>query len=244
MRRRAAPRSIARRVARWLGLACLWFAGLSAALVLTMRWVPPVGSAMMVEDAIGHWATGDFSFRLHYQWQPWGRLSRHIKLAVIASEDQKFAFHPGFDFAAIDKALKANQRGRKVRGASTISQQVAKNLFLWPGRSWVRKGLEVWFTVLIEALWPKQRILEVYLNIAEMGPGTYGAEAAAQRFFHKPAKKLTRSQAALLAATLPNPVRYRADKPGRFVLKRQAWILAQMNHLGGAEYIRHVEEEE
>ena len=244
MRRRAAPRSIARRVARWLGLACLWFAGVSVALVLVMRWVPPVGSAMMVEDAIGHWVTGDFSFRLHYQWQPWERLSRHIKLAVIASEDQKFAFHPGFDFAAIDKALKANQRGRKVRGASTISQQVAKNLFLWPGRSWVRKGLEVWFTVLIEALWPKQRILEVYLNIAEMGPSTYGAEAAAQRYFHKPAKKLTRPQAALLAATLPNPIRYRADRPSRFVLRRQAWILGQMNHLGGAEYIRHVEEVE
>ncbi len=244
MRRRAAPRSFARRVARWLGLACLWFAGVSVALVLTMRWVPPVGSAMMVEDAIGRWATGDFSFRLHYQWQSWERLSRHIKLAVIASEDQKFAFHPGFDFAAIDKALKANQRGKKVRGASTISQQVAKNLFLWPGRSWVRKGLEVWFTVLIEALWPKQRILEVYLNIAEMGPGTYGAEAAAQRYFHKPAKKLTRPQAALLAATLPNPIRYRADRPSRFVLRRQAWILGQMNHLGGTEYIRHVEEEE
>ena len=182
-----------------------------------MRWVPPVGSAMMVEDAIGHWASGDFRFRLHYQWQPWERLSRHIKLAVIASEDQKFAFHPGFDFAAIDKALKANERGRKVRGASTISQQVAKNLFLWRGRSWVRKGLEVWFTVLIEALWPKQRILEVYLNIAELGPGTYGAEAAAQRYFRKPAKKLTRSQSALLAAALPNPVRYRVDKPGPYM---------------------------
>ena len=238
------PGAALRRAARWFVLAGVWFVGLSAATVLAMRWIPPVGSALMVEDAITHWGTGDFSFRLHYDWQPWDRVSRHLKLAVIASEDQKFAFHPGFDFDAIDKALKANQRGRKVRGASTISQQVAKNLFLWRGRSWVRKGLEVWFTVLIEALWDKQRILEVYVNIAEMGPGTYGAEAAARRYFHRPAKKLTRAQSALIAASLPNPVRYRVDKPGPYLQRRQAWILAQMNHLGGAAYIKQVEAEE
>ena len=187
-----------------------------------MRWVPPVGSAMMVEDAIGHWASGDFRFRLHYQWQPWERLSRHIKLAVIASEDQKFAFHPGFDFAAIDKALKANERGRKVRGASTISQQVAKNLFLWRGRSWVRKGLEVWFTVLIEALWPKQRILDAYLNLVDWGDGIFGAEAAARSYFGTDASSLTSAQAARLAAILPNPHRWRAAKPGRYVARRAA----------------------
>lgn len=215
----------------------------SVASVAVLRVVPPVGSAMMLGDTFAHWAKGDFAFDITYEWRAWDQLSRHAKLAVIASEDQKFAFHPGFDFEAIDKALKANQRGKKVRGASTISQQVAKNLFLWRGRSWARKGLEVWFTVLIEALWPKQRILEVYLNIAEMGPGTYGAEAAAQRFFKRPAAKLNRQQAALLAAVLPNPVKLRADRPSKYVLRRQAWILRQMNHLGGAAYIRQVEGE-
>lgn len=236
-------RAALRRAARWLLLAGIWFVGLSVASVLAMRWLPPVGSALMVEDAVRHWGSGDFAFRIRYDWQPWEQVSRHLKLAVIASEDQKFAFHPGFDFEAIDQALKANQRGRKVRGASTISQQVAKNLFLWRGRSWVRKGLEAWFTVLIEALWDKQRILEVYVNVAEMGPGIYGAEAAAQRYFKRPARKLTRAQSALLAAALPNPLRYRVDRPGPYMKRRQAWILRQMNRLGGAAYIRQVEAE-
>ena len=237
-------RAALRRAARWFVLAGAWFVGLSVASVLAMRWVPPLGSALMVEDAVRHWGTGDFAFRLRYDWQPWPEISRHLKLAVIASEDQKFAFHPGFDFEAIDKALNDRERGRRVRGASTISQQVAKNLFLWRGRSWVRKGLEAWFTILIEALWDKQRILEVYVNITEMGPGIYGAEAAAQRYFKRPARKLSRSQSALLAAALPNPVRYRVDKPGPYMKRRQAWILRQMNHLGGAAYIRQVEAED
>jgi monofunctional biosynthetic peptidoglycan transglycosylase len=176
-----------------------------------------------------------------YRWTPYAQISRHAKLAVIAAEDQKFAVHPGFDFEAIDKALQSNAQGRRIRGASTISQQVAKNLFLWKGQNWLRKGLEVWFTLLIEGMWPKQRILEVYLNVAEFGPGIYGVGAAAPRFFRKPPAALTRSQAALLAAVLPNPRRYSVARPSPYVLRRQAWIVAQMNALGGKEYMRTVE---
>jgi len=154
-----------------------------------------------------------------------------------ASEDQKFPEHWGFDVPAIEKAYALNQHSHRVHGASTISQQVAKNLFLWSGRSYIRKGLEAYFTVLIEALWPKRRILEVYLNIAEFGYGTYGAEAAAQRFFHKPASRLSRDDSAVLAAVLPNPERYSAAAPSRYVQLRREWILSQMQALGGPEML-------
>jgi len=155
----------------------------------------------------------------------------------VAAEDQRFARHLGFDFKQIDRALEDRERGRRVRGASTISQQVAKNLFLWPGQSWFRKGLEAGLTVLIELAWSKQRILEVYLNVAEFGRGTWGVQAASQRFFRKDAARLNRSEAALLAAVLPAPKRYRADQPGPYVRKRQAWIERQMVALGGTTYV-------
>jgi monofunctional glycosyltransferase len=155
----------------------------------------------------------------------------------VASEDQRFPTHRGFDMDQIRKAMDEAQRGRRARGASTISQQVAKNLFLWNGHSWVRKGLEAWFTVLIETLWPKRRILEVYLNSAEFGYGIYGAEAAAQAFFHKPAARLTRDEAARLAAVLPNPVRMRAERPSQYVQRRQREIATQMAALGGTSYL-------
>jgi monofunctional biosynthetic peptidoglycan transglycosylase len=237
-------RGLARRILRGMLLATAAWLGVTIAVVLAFRWIDPPFTMFMLSDRIGAALTREKAYDFSHDWVAWERISKQAALAVVAAEDQQFPNHGGFDFKQIDKALADRERGRRVRGASTISQQVAKNIFLWRGQSWVRKGLEAGITVLIEFAWPKRRILEVYLNIAELGPGTYGAEAAAQRFFHKPAKKLTRAQSALLAATLPNPARYRADRPGPFVKRRQAWILRQMNHLGGAEYIRHVEEEE
>ena len=157
---------------------------------------------------------------------------------MIAAEDQNFPTHRGFDVESIQKAIDAAERGRRLRGASTISQQVAKNLFLWSGRSFVRKGLEAYFTVLIELTWPKRRILEVYLNVAELGDGVFGVEAASQRFFKKPAAKLGPSEAALLAAVLPNPIRFRANRPSAYVEERRAWILQQMDQLGGVALFR------
>ena len=160
---------------------------------------------------------------------------------MVASEDQKFPDHWGFDVEAIEKAYELNQHRHRVHGASTISQQVAKNLYLWSGRSYFRKALEAYFTVLIESCWPKRRILEIYLNIAEFGYGTYGAEAAAQRFFHKPASRLTRSDAAVLAAVLPNPQHYLASAPSRYVEQRRDWILNQMQALGGQEMLGEID---
>jgi len=160
----------------------------------------------------------------------------------VASEDQQFPFHAGFDFKSIRESVRASEHGKKLRGASTISQQVAKNLFLWNG-GFVRKGLEAYFTILIEAMWPKERILEVYLNIAQFGNGVYGVEAAARHFFHKPAARLTSSEAALLAAVLPNPIRFRVDRPSLYVLTRRDWILGQMRDLGGASYLKAIENE-
>src|SRR5450755_320706 len=178
---------------------------LSVASVLALRFINPRYSAFMAESQIEAWAQRDSAYEVRHTWVDLNRISPNLPLAVVASEDQKFPEHWGFDVAAIEKAYALNQHSHRVRGASTISQQVAKNLFLWSGRSYFRKGLEAYFTVLIESCWPKRRILEIYLNIAEFGYGTYGAEAAAQRFFHERASQLTRSDAALLAAVLPNP---------------------------------------
>jgi len=180
-------------------------------------------------------------YRTDYRWVPLERISPQAAIAVIASEDQTFPFHAGFDFKSIREAVRAHERGRKLRGASTITQQVAKNLFLWPGRSLVRKGLEALLTVMIEALWPKERILEVYLNIAQFGRGIYGVEAAAHRFFHVGAAQLTRSQSALLAVVLPNPLRLHADAPSSYVLGQRDWTLKQMADLGGPAYLKEIE---
>jgi monofunctional biosynthetic peptidoglycan transglycosylase len=160
-----------------------------------------------------------------------------------ASEDQQFPFHAGFDFDSIRDAVRASERGKRLRGASTISQQVAKNLFLWPGHSFVRKAFEAYFMVLIEALWPKERILEMYLNLAQFGDGIYGVQAAGERFWRTPALRLTSDEAALLAAVLPNPLRLHADRPSAYVFERRDWILEQMRELGGAGYLREVEKE-
>ena len=228
----------ARRLLRWLLLWLpLWFLLLTSAQVLVMRWVPPATSAFMIGRQVDAVLARDWDFRLRYSWRRSSRISPALPIALVAAEDQTFPVHHGFDFEAIDKAIASNKRGRRVRGASTISQQVAKNLFLWSGRSYLRKGLEAWYTVLIEFMWPKQRIIEVYANIAEFGDGVYGAEAAAQTFFNRPAARLNASESARLAAVLPNPKRYDAGRPGPYVQRRARWIERQVRHLGGAAYL-------
>src|SRR5579859_3783933 len=229
------------RIARAVFGVVLLFAALSVFPVVLFRWINPPYSAFMAEARIAAWTSRDSSYVFRHSWVDLRRISPNLPLAVVASEDQKFPEHWGFDVESIERAYALNQHSHRVRGASTISQQVAKNLFLWSGRSYFRKGLEAYFTLLIEGFWPKRRILEIYLNIAEFGYGTYGAEAAAQRFFHKPAARLSRSDAATLAAVLPSPQRYSAAAPSRYVLQRRDWILNQMQALGGPEMFEEID---
>ncbi|HEB0856810.1 MULTISPECIES: monofunctional biosynthetic peptidoglycan transglycosylase [Citrobacter] len=215
-------------------LAVFWGGGIALFSV-----VPVPFSAVMVERQLGAWLQGHFSYVAHSDWVSMDEISPLMGLAVIAAEDQKFPEHWGFDVSAIEKALEHNERNEKrIRGASTLSQQTAKNLFLWDGRSWVRKGLEAGLTLGMETVWSKKRILTVYLNIAEFGDGVFGVEAAAQRYFHKPASRLSLSEAALLAAVLPNPLRFKANAPSGYVRSRQAWIMRQMRQLGGESFMR------
>lgn len=229
-------RSLLRRVFKLL----LWLVALSALLVLLLRWVPPPFTALMIERKVQSWSSGE-SIDLQRSWRPWGELPDDLKMAVIAAEDQKFVEHWGFDVAAIRAALAHNEQGGSLRGASTLSQQVAKNLFLWSGRSWLRKGAEAWFTALIELLWPKQRILEVYLNSVEWGVGVFGAEAAAQHHFGVGAPYLSARQASLLAAVLPNPREWSAGRPSAHITNRAAWIRQQIRQLGGSHYLRRLQ---
>jgi monofunctional biosynthetic peptidoglycan transglycosylase len=210
-------------------MAAVLFVGLTVLLVLPLRWLPPLTSSFMVQN---WFAQKSLKAEVHYDWVPRSAISRQAALAVLAAEDQKFFTHPGFDVEAIRKVWKRNGAGHPVRGASTISQQVAKNLWLWPARSWLRKGLEAWFTVWVEFLWPKERILEVYLNIAQFGPQVFGVEAAGWRYFGKPAASLNAPEAARLAAVLPNPRLFKAHNPSRYVLRRQQWIQRQAGRLG------------
>jgi monofunctional glycosyltransferase len=229
------------RLLRVCGWALAAWLLLSVGAVLLLRWLNPPFSAFMAETTLSAWISRDSTYQLRHHWVDLGRISPNLPLAVVASEDQKFPDHWGFDVEAIEKAYAMNGHSHRVHGASTISQQVAKNLFLWSGRSYFRKGLEAYFTVLIEACWPKRRILEMYLNIAEFGYGTYGAEAAAVRYFHKPAARLTRSDAALLAAVLPNPQQFLVSAPSRYIEQRRAWILDQMQALGGPEMLNEID---
>ncbi len=232
-------RSVGRRLLRLALWSVLAMAGLSVLMVAVLRFVDPWTSGVMLQERVRSWFDEDARpFVLRHEWRDHQAISPQLALAVVASEDQRFPAHRGFDFRQIKAALDAADRGGRMRGASTISQQVAKNLFLWNGRSWVRKGAEAWFTLLIEALWPKQRILEVYLNIAEFGPGIHGAEAAAQAFFGEPAARLSRPEAARLAAVLPNPKRMNAGRPSAYVLRRQGEIERQMAALGGTAWLR------
>ncbi len=202
--------------------------GLSIFSVILFRFVPVYVTPLMLIRGAEQLASGE-KLQIRHRWVPFDEISPKLALAVVCSEDQKFLDHSGFDFEAIGQAFRAFQRGKKLRGASTISQQTAKNVFLWPQRSWVRKGLELYFTLLIEMCWSKERILAVYLNSIEMGEGIYGAEAAAQFYFKKRAKDLSATQAAAIAAVLPNPRHYLANPPDPYVKSRIRWILGQMN---------------
>jgi len=214
--------------------AALALALLPVAMLLLLRWLPPPASALMVQRKL----TGT---SIDYRWVGLDEIAPVAIVAVVAAEDQKFAEHRGFDREAIQEALEDRERGKRLRGASTITQQLAKNLFLWPGRSWVRKGLEAGWTAAIEVAWPKRRIIELYLNVVEFGDGIFGVEAASQRYFGKPAARLTSSEAALLAAVLPNPHRLRAAAPSPYVRERQQWILRQMGQLGGEGYVARLQ---
>ncbi|GFE79546.1 monofunctional biosynthetic peptidoglycan transglycosylase [Steroidobacter agaridevorans] len=213
---------------------------LSIGPVVLLRWMDPPTTAFIIRERLSAGEPGK-PRSVQYRWVDGNQISPHIKVAVIASEDQKFPEHYGFDLDSINDALEDRERGRRVRGASTLSQQVAKNMFLWPGQSWIRKGLEAYFTVLIETLWPKRRILEVYVNIAEFGSGVFGVGAASEIFFKKPAARLNAPEAALLAAVLPSPKRMKVRAPSRYVLSRQQWILGQMRGLGGVGLLREIE---
>lgn len=221
----------------WVLRALLILAGGWVAGILLFSFLPVPFSAVMVERQLSAWFSGDFTYVAHSDWVGMDEISPWMPLAVMASEDQKFPTHWGFDVQAIQSVL-ANEEGGRIRGASTLSQQTAKNVFLWDGRSWVRKGLEAGLTVGIETVWTKRRILTVYLNVAEFGEGVFGVEEASQRYFHKPASRLTMSEAALLAAVLPNPIRFKADAPSGYIRQRQQWIVRQMRQLGGEGFLR------
>jgi monofunctional biosynthetic peptidoglycan transglycosylase len=216
------------------GLMAFIALALSASLVLSLRWVPPPTSAFILEKHL----KGDSATAIRYRWIDWKSISPQMPLAVMAAEDQKFPRHRGFDLDSIAEAREKHKKGKRLRGASTITQQVAKNLFLWSGRNYLRKTLEAYFTVLLELFWSKQRILEVYMNVAEFGDGIFGVSAAADAFLGKHPSQLTREDAALLAAVLPNPKRLSARNPSLYVRDRRRWIEQQMEQLGGTRYLR------
>jgi monofunctional biosynthetic peptidoglycan transglycosylase len=222
------------RILRWLSRLVIGFITFSILLVLPFAWLTPPGSSLMLQNEFYT------NTPARHQWIGRDAMSPYLVLAVIAAEDQRFPHHGGFDFKAIKQALADRQRGKPLRGASTISQQTAKNLYLWPQRSLLRKALEAWFTMLMEIFWSKQRIVEIYLNIVQFGDHIYGVEAASQHFFHRSAHSVSREQAALLAAVLPAPARYRVDAPSDHVRRRQRWILQQMRQLGGLNYLAKI----
>ena len=210
----------------------IYFLAISLLLVMVFKWIPVPITPLMISRCIEQKAEGE-SLKLNKDWESLDNISNSLQLAVVCTEDQNFLIHNGFDFTAIKKALAENKWKKRKRGASTISQQTAKNLFLWQGRSWLRKGLEVYFTFLIEIFWSKERIMEVYLNIIEMGDGVYGAEAASQTYFHKSADELSNKQAAAIAAILPNPRKFSATNPSHYTQKRQRFAMRQMRFWGG-----------
>lgn len=216
------------RLVRFFFTAAMVFAIGSVGSVLFYRFVPVFVTPLMLIRSAQSVFSGSF-VGIEKEWVPLSEISPSMQKAVLKAEDARFFEHNGFDFDAIEKAMKYNKTHKKVKGASTISQQTAKNVFLWPSRDWVRKGLEAYFTVLIETFWPKERIMEVYLNVIEMGPGVYGVEAASQRYFKKSAKNISASQASLVAAVLPNPRRFRIDRPSSYVVKRQHRILYRVS---------------
>lgn len=228
-------RRILRGVFRWTAIAFTAFIVLSFLAVLPLRWIDPPTTSFMLRDSSGR-------DPLLHEWVDWDRLGTAMPLAVVASEDQRFADHFGFDVGQIRKSIDKAQRGGRLRGASTITQQLVKNLYLSSSRSMLRKGLEAWLTIVTELCLPKRRILELYVNIAELGPGIYGVGAAGRYYFGKTPEGLSDADAALLAATLPNPVRLRADAPTAYVRERQAWILGQMRRLRREDWLRRIDD--
>ena len=224
-----------KKLKRFIWKAMLWFFGLSILSVIVFKWVPVPFTPLMITRAIEQKMDGK-EMTCSHDWEPIENISINLQKAVIASEDGTFLKHHGFDFSAMQKAFKNNNRGRKLKGGSTISQQTAKNVFLWQGRSYVRKGLEAYFTVLIELIWGKERIMEVYLNSIEMGEGVYGAEAAAKYWYQTDAKNLTKKQAAGIAAILPNPRKFKASNSSSYIEKRKGKIVKVMRHIGKLEY--------
>ena len=226
----------------WKSIVC--FVVLSVLSVILFRWVPiPVTPLMLIRCV--EQKTDGKKMHLEHDWEPFENITPKLQLAVVCSEDQNYLKHFGFDWGAIQKAMKENEQGKNMRGASTITQQTAKNVFLWPGRSYIRKAFEVWFTLLIEIFWSKERIMEVYLNSIEMGDGVYGAEAAAQHWFSKKASKLTKDEAAAIAAILPNPLKYKANPASNYIAKRKEWIKQQMNYWGNKlDYDKYKDDDE
>lgn len=223
---------------------CVTFFVLSIVSVIVFRWVPVPITPLMVIRNIEQIGDGK-GLVMEHDWVSLEEISPKLQLAVVCSEDQNYLKHFGVDWGAIQKAMKENEKGKRVRGGSTITQQTAKNVFLWQGRSYLRKGLELWFTLLIEVFWSKERIMEVYLNSIEMGNGIYGAEAASQHWFHKSAKKLTKDEAAAIAAILPNPIRYKANPASSYISQRKAWIKQQMNFWGNTlDYDKYKDDDE
>lgn len=233
MAARKTHRSALHRILRWTILVLIACFAISLALVLPLRWVDPATSAFMLLDDSGR----DPPL---YEWADWQDIGLAPALAVVAAEDQRFADHFGFDFKSMQDAMRDSERGERLRGASTITQQLAKNLYLWSGRSYLRKGLEAWFTLVLEACLPKERILEIYLNIVELGPGVYGVPAASRLYFGRNPSRIADSQAALLAAVLPNPHVLQVDRPSDYVRERQRWIVGQMQRLRREQWILHL----
>ncbi|MBD3749275.1 MAG: monofunctional biosynthetic peptidoglycan transglycosylase [Sphingobacteriales bacterium] len=222
--------SILKKLKKFVLKTLLWFFGITIAWVLFYKFINPPITYLMVERGFERKFDGK-PWKIEKSWVEYKDLSLNLKKAAIAGEDARFLSHHGFDFVAMEKAYEKNQKGKKIRGGSTISQQTAKNVFLWPGRSYIRKGFEAYFTFLIELFWGKQRILEVYLNVIEMGDGVYGAESACQNYFHHSAHSLTKGEAALLIAVLPNPLKWSPAKPTAYIYHRQYLILRNIRNL-------------
>lgn len=224
-----------KRIFKFIFKLLLWLLVFSIGMVFLYKWVPVPVTPLMVIRSVENYQ-GQKPMGWKHDWVSLDQISKNLQLAVICSEDQNFLKHNGFDVEAIEKAYLDNKKGKRIKGASTISQQTAKNVFLWPQRSWFRKGLEVYFTFLIESIWSKERIMEVYLNSIEMGPGIYGAKAAAIYWYKKPASKLSQYESASIAAILPNPLKYKANPATNYIERRKIWIVRQMGYFGKLEY--------
>lgn len=228
------------KIIRWALKILGYFIACSVVIVLLLRWINPPTTAFMMQRSVTAWWNDEENFKLYQSWTDRDQISWHIKMAAIASEDQNFANHWGIDFGSVQKALEEYDRGQKLRGASTITQQTAKNLFLWPGQSYIRKGIEAYFALIMELLWSKERILEIYLNIAEFGDGVYGVQAAAQRYFNTTPANLSKAQSALMVTALPAPRRYNLAHPSSYMIGRRNWVMQYMTLLGNSYYLQRL----